>query len=163
LDLSNVSVLVIDDHEFIRSAVTKMLRAFGIRELVDMGDAAEALQLMDGGIVNLVVCDYLMSPMSGIDFTRAVRAASDSQNQEVPIILLTGHTRVEVLATARDAGVTDILAKPVSPKTLLNRIVHVFDNPREFIRSPTYAGPDRRRRSIPWPGVERRGAKGTTR
>jgi two-component system, chemotaxis family, chemotaxis protein CheY len=58
---------------------------------------------------------------------------------------------------ARDAGVTEFLAKPISAKALYNRILNVVAHPRPFIRTKTYFGPDRRRNTLnPYAGPERR-------
>ena len=59
--------------------------------------------------------------------------------------MLTGHTEKARVTAARDAGITEFLAKPISAKALYQRIVNVVANPRPFIKTKTYFGPDRRR------------------
>src|SRR6185436_8595600 len=63
----------------------------------------------------------------------------------VPIIMLTGHSEKKRVTAARDAGITEFLAKPISAKGLYERIVNVVASPRPFIKTKTYFGPDRRR------------------
>jgi DNA-binding response OmpR family regulator len=75
----------------------------------------------------------------------------------VPIIMLTGHSEKKRVIAARDAGVTEFLAKPISAKGLYGRILNVVANPRPFIRTKNYFGPDRRRNANPnYSGPERR-------
>jgi DNA-binding response OmpR family regulator len=71
--------------------------------------------------------------------------------------MLTGHTEKQRVTAARDAGITEFLAKPISAKALYQRIVNVVANPRPFIKTKTYFGPDRRRAvSNSYVGPERR-------
>ena len=71
--------------------------------------------------------------------------------------MLTGHSERARVMAARDAGVTEFLTKPISAKGLYQRIVNVVFNPRPFIRTETYFGPDRRRNVNPnYNGPERR-------
>jgi DNA-binding response OmpR family regulator len=71
--------------------------------------------------------------------------------------MVTGHTEKDRVTAARDAGVTEFLAKPISAKALYERIVNVVANPRPFIKTKTYFGPDRRRNSNSnYVGPERR-------
>jgi two-component system chemotaxis response regulator CheY len=75
----------------------------------------------------------------------------------VPIIMLTGHSEKQRVVSARDAGVTEFLVKPISAKSLYDRIVNVVVNPRPFIKTNAYFGPDRRRNVNPnYVGTERR-------
>ena len=98
-----------------------------------------------------------MSPLDGMDFVRMVRTGNDSPNQYVPIIMLTGHTEMNRVLEARDSGVHEFLAKPISAKSLYARIRAIIENPREFVRTSMYFGPNRRRRqSATYNGSERR-------
>jgi DNA-binding response OmpR family regulator len=87
---------------------------------------------------------------------RLVRTGKDSPNPFVPIIMLTGHTEMHRVIEARDAGVHEFLAKPISAKGLYSRVKSIIERPRPFIRAGLYFGPDRRRRQIDWKGPERR-------
>ena len=82
---------------------------------------------------------------------------SQSPNPFVPIIMLTGHTHVDRVLQARDAGVTEFLAKPISINAILSRLVAIVDHPRPFVRTKSYFGPCRRRRDDhQYQGPERR-------
>ena len=92
-----------------------------------------------------------------------VRTASDTPNPMLPVIMLSGHTEPKRVAEARDAGVTDFLSKPVSPKALYLRIEQVILRPRQFVRAKAFEGPDRRRhRDDKYSGRRRRQADDPT-
>src|SRR6516225_2317037 len=86
-----------------------------------------------------------------------IRQPGANANPYVPIIMLTGHSEKKRVIAARDAGVTEFLAKPISAKALYQRILNVVANPRPFIKTRTYFGPDRRRNVNPnYSGPDRR-------
>ena len=75
-----------------------------------------------------------------------VRTSSDSPNPFMPIVMITGHSERSRVNAARDAGVNEFLVKPVTAKSLMDRINTVVNHPRSFVKGGTYFGPDRRRR-----------------
>jgi DNA-binding response OmpR family regulator len=98
-----------------------------------------------------------MDGMNGLDFARQVRTSPQSPNPFLPIIMLTGHTHIDHVRLARDAGVNEFLAKPVSVKAIFTRLVSVIEHPRPFVRTKAYFGPCRRRRATEeYRGPERR-------
>jgi two-component system chemotaxis response regulator CheY len=157
-NFARLTVLIADDNRHMRQVVVGILRGFGFRNIIECDDGSDAFAEMRANSIDMVICDWIMEPLDGYDFTRLVRTASDSPNPFVPIIMLTGHTEIFRVMQARDAGITEFLAKPVSAQTLWRRLVAVIDNPRPFVRAPHYVGPDRRRRAKPdYDGPERRG------
>ena len=90
-----------------------------------------------------------MPIFDGLELTQMIRQPGANANPYVPIIMLTGHSEKKRVIAARDAGVTEFLAKPISAKALYQRIVNVVANPRPFIKTKTYFGPDRRRNVNP--------------
>lgn len=149
--------MVVDDNRHIRMIVKTILRSLGVERVVDLEDAASALREMRNLPLDLIICDLMMTPIDGIEFVRMVRNAQDSPDRFVPIIMLTGHTEMQRVAEARDAGVHEFLAKPVSADILFERVTTVIGQPRPFVKSKTYFGPDRRRRDDPkYRGPERR-------
>ena len=87
-----------------------------------------------------------MAPMDGLEFTRRVRSSSNHKTAGLPIIMISGYTEKAKVEAARDAGVNEFLAKPVTPQSLISRITDIVERPRAFVRTGGYAGPDRRRR-----------------
>ena len=99
-----------------------------------------------------------MAPMDGYDFAKHIRNSPETPNPFLPVIMVSAHTELTQVKRARDVGVTEFLAKPISAKTLLVRFCSVIDNQRAFVRSSKFIGPDRRRHTDQaFQGQERRG------
>jgi DNA-binding response OmpR family regulator len=104
-----------------------------------------------------VLTDWAMPIFDGLELAQMIRQPGANANPYVPIIMLTGHSEKKRVIASRDAGVTEFLAKPISAKGLYQRVLNVVANPRPFIRTRSYFGPDRRRNTNPhYAGPERR-------
>ena len=145
--LQQVKILIVDDQDFILSILRQMLGVLGARDIHDALDGQEAWEKMSSVKPDLIIADWEMKPVNGIDFSRRVRNDQDSQNPYVPIIMLTGHSDMERVTTARDSGINEFVTKPVAAKPLFDRVINVIEHPRNFVRTESYFGPDRRRRS----------------
>lgn len=146
--LSKVSVLILDDNAHMITIVRSMLLGFGISKTYESRDAAEAFGITRDDPVDLIIADYQMPILDGLEFTRMVRRGDDSRNPYVPIILLTAHTARSRIIAARDAGVTEVCAKPINATQLWTKIAAVVNEPRSFVRAKDYFGPDRRRKNL---------------
>ena len=156
-NLSKLRVLVVDDSKNMRMLVKTILNALGVQTVREAADGQTAMQELRAGPIDVAIVDWVMEPMDGLEFVRQVRTAEDSPNTFLPIIMMTGHTEKHRIFKARDSGVTEFLAKPITAKTLLLRLTNIIENPRPFVRAKGYFGPDRRRRSEDYSGPERRG------
>lgn len=157
LDLSNLSALIIDDNFHMRHLVKSVLSALNVRNVAEAEDGASAIKTLRHFEADFCICDWAMTPIDGIDFTQLIRNSEDSPNIYLPIIMLSGHTEMNRIMIARDAGVNEFLAKPVSATSLYQRIRAIVEQPRKFVRTSNYFGPDRRRRIEPnYVGPERR-------
>ena len=108
--------------------------------------------------IDVAFVDWEMPPDSGLDFVKRIRLAEDSPNPYVPIIMLTGNNEKGHVMAARDAGIHEFLAKPVSPRSVYGRLLSVLHSPRPFVRVGGYFGPDRRRRDTGFEGGDKREA-----
>ena len=157
-------ILLVDDNHHMRVLLGEILRAIGVKHIFEASDGAQALQMMKGHEIDIIMTDLSMQPLDGIDFTRLIRRSKDSPNQMCPIIMITGHSTLTRVHEARDAGVNEFLAKPLTAKGVIERINQVIEHPRPFVRTETYFGPDRRRRADPhYPGPWRRDSDGVKR
>jgi CheY-like chemotaxis protein len=147
--LSDIHVLVVDDNAQMRLLVRCLLRAGGIFNVAEAETASAAFDAMKARQVDLIVLDWKMAPTDGIAFARMVRWRDDSPNPFVPIVMLTAHTEASRVAAARDAGVNGFVKKPISARLLYDRISSALTDPRPFIRSAEFRGPDRRRSPAP--------------
>jgi PleD family two-component response regulator len=148
-NLERLNILVIDDNSHMRHIVKTVLNTLGVKKIREADNGADAMREMRHFLADIVICDWHMEPINGIEFTKLVRCASDSPNHFVPIIMLSSHTQAERVIEARDSGVHEFLAKPISAKSLYLRICMIIDHARPFIQTPIYFGPCRRRKDIP--------------
>ncbi|HTP81708.1 MAG TPA: response regulator [Alphaproteobacteria bacterium] len=156
-NFSTFCLLILEDNRFIRKLVRELCRGFGFPVIAEADNVAEATSLLENDHFDLAICDWEMHPVDGAEFVKRVRSKPESPLRYLPIIMLTAHTAVARVKTARDLGVTEFLAKPISAKTLLGRICSIVDHPRPFIEAPNYFGPDRRRhKDVNYAGIERR-------
>src|SRR5262249_38358435 len=143
------------DH--MRVLLRRLLSKLGVNRIHEYADASEALDEISARKPNLIFSDLSMERMNGIEFTRSVRRRASESECSIPIVMVTGHTEKRHIEEARDAGVSEILAKPITVAGLTQRIEEILFRPRPFVRSANYVGPCRRRRQNPiYPGPWRR-------
>jgi two-component system chemotaxis response regulator CheY len=143
-DLSALSILVVDDNDHMLALVRRLLAAMRIENVKLADDAPSAFTAMKAMPPDLIILDWNMIPVNGLDFLAAVRRDANSPNPEVPILMLTAHTELHRILAARDAGVNWVLAKPISFKGLYDALVLIVESDRAFVKSEVYVGPDRR-------------------
>ena len=157
IDFNRLRFLAIDDNAHMRRILRTLLHSFGTREVYEAEDGAAGLEAFTHIIPDIVITDWVMPIFDGLELTQMIRQPGANANPYVPIIMLTGHSDKKRVLVARDAGVTEFLAKPISAKALYQRILNIVVNPRPFIRTASYFGPDRRRNTnLNYVGVERR-------
>lgn len=149
VDFSRMRALVVDDDRMTRDLVVSMLESIGLGHIDRAADGQEAFNRIRAAGPDIIISDVLMEPMDGISFARRVRTHRESPSPHTPVILLTAHTDRTTVLEARDAGVNAFVAKPVSIDELRRKITLVMNDPRQFIRSEDYVGPDRRHRDVP--------------
>jgi len=157
IDFNKLRFLICDDNPHMRRILRTLLHSFGAREAYEAEDGATALEMYSHYVPDIVITDWAMPIFDGLELTQMIRQPSANNNPYVPIIMLTGHSEKKRVIAAREAGVTEFLAKPISAKGLYQRVLNVVANPRPFIRTRSYFGPDRRRNANPnYSGPERR-------
>lgn len=154
----SLRVLLADDNAHMRTIVAAVLKSIGVKHIRDASNGAEALNVLREWQVDVAMVDFRMQPIDGVEFTRLVRNAKDSANPFLPIIMLTGYADRTRVIEARDAGVTELIVKPVTAQAVIARLNSVIFHPRPFVRTEDYFGPERRRTATPdYGGPERRG------
>jgi len=149
--------MVVDDNQHMRKLVVAILQAFGVTQITEAADGERAWAMMRDANPDVILLDWQMDGMSGLDLARLIRTSPQSPNPFVPIIMLTGHTHIDHVRQARDAGVNEFLAKPVSVRAIMSRLTSVIEHPRAYVRTKGYFGPCRRRRAMDeYRGPERR-------
>ena len=146
-NFERMTTLVVDSNAHMRAILSAILQGFGIGEIVQVSNSTSALQILRGKSIDLIICEYQLSPLDGLELSKTIRTSEDSLNPMVPLLMLTAHSEIEKVKSARDAGVTDFMVKPVSATGLYERIVKIVEQPRQFVRNREFSGPDRRRQS----------------
>jgi DNA-binding response OmpR family regulator len=146
--LAHIRVLIADSDRRIGELVRNVLESLGFGSARLARDGAHALLTLQSKPIDLLITDWEISPIDGINLIRHIRSLAPPL-RFLPIIMLTGNTDLREVEMARDAGVTEFLAKPFSARTLCDRIVSLIENPRSFILTEDFCGPDRRRRDRP--------------
>lgn len=142
-------VLVVDDNQYMRLILSEILRAVGVTYIVEAGDGAEGLHYMREHDFDLVITDFQMQPVDGIEFVRRIRSGPGRPNPEVPVVMITGHSTISRVSAARDAGVDEFLTKPLTARGVMERVHMAVNHPRPYVNSANYKGPERRRRDDP--------------
>lgn len=147
----DLNVLVVDDDAVMTRLLRGVLEAFGFNEVDVYNDGIKAFARTSIKHYSFIICDWKMSKISGIEFVEKIREDSHSPNRFTPIIMLTGKNAKEDVCKARDSGVNEFITKPFTVTSLRTRIIEIIENPRSFIISRNYVGPDRRRKKMPLP------------
>ena len=148
IGLRALSILVVDDNQQMRTIIGTVLAAAGVGRIYYAADGRAGLESLARYEIDVVYADYEMPTMNGLDFIARVRAQGGAARL-TPIIMLTGHSDMLRLSAARDRGVNEFLAKPVTARNILLRLEAVIMRPRPYVQAPDFFGPDRRRRQSP--------------
>jgi two-component system chemotaxis response regulator CheY len=121
---AQIKVMVVDDQASMRAMIRRSLQDLGFRDVRDKGAATEALSAIKSDRVHLVISDYNMPEMDGLQFLEEVR--KDAVIGKTVFIMLTGSSDREVVQRAAALGVNNYLVKPFAPAALKEKIERVF-------------------------------------
>ena len=155
-DFRNSTVLVVDANDFFRKLIEAMLRAFRVGTVRHASDGENAFLEVEKGDIDCVIIDWRLGADDGLSLARKIRTSEESPKPELPIILCTAYTEIDHILEARDAGVNEILAKPLSAAQLYSKLAAGLFDEREFVSVQSYTGPDRRRQDRDFNGEEKR-------
>jgi len=144
INLRDLSVLIADQNTYVSKIAHNMLRGFGTNNVVEVRHAMGAIQALSGQKIDVMLCDAHLPPHGGLSLIRAIRRKTDNENRTLPILLMSADTRELAIRQARDAGANMVIAKPMSPAGLYDRLAWLALTPRQFVDASAYFGPDRR-------------------
>lgn len=156
INLEEIKILVVDDNAFMRSLIRQLLKALGTREIFEASDGREGYEVARQVNPDICLVDWVMEPEDGLAFIKNIRSAEDSPNRLMPIFMVSGFSEESRVMAARHAGANEFVVKPLSATSLFTRIQWVIENPRHFVTTDNYFGPDRRRKDAPFKGDDRR-------
>jgi two-component system chemotaxis response regulator CheY len=145
--LGPFKIMVLEPNPLMRRITVGILRLLGARKIIEMDSVNNAAAYLRQGDVDIVMSEWYLPGSSGVDLVRWLR----HEHPDIaftPFIMMTSQTRLESVTTARNAGITEFVAKPFSAKSLVARIREVIERPRPFVSIGKYFGPDRRRRAM---------------
>ena len=157
INLRDLAILIADPSPYLRTLVQGMLRGFGAGKMLEVENMDAAVAALRSNRIDVILCDGGLPPDGGFTLTRSIRRDAASEHRSIPILLMTSDTRETTIKQGRDAGANMVVAKPLSPANLYDRLAWVAFNPRQYIDTATYFGPDRRFKNEGGPnGIGRR-------
>jgi two-component system chemotaxis response regulator CheY len=120
----NMHVLIVDDYKTMLRIIRNLLRQLGFVNIDEATDGSMALQLMRGGNYGLVISDWNMEPMTGLQLLREVRG--DAKLKNTPFIMVTAESKSENVIAAKEAGVSNYIVKPFNAETPQAKMVSVL-------------------------------------
>ncbi|MBB3899190.1 MULTISPECIES: chemotaxis response regulator CheY [Roseococcus] len=120
----NMNVLIVDDYKTMLRIIRNLLKQLEFDNVEEATDGAEALAKLRAGNFGLVISDWNMEPMTGLDLLKEVRA--DSRLKSLPFIMITAESKTENVVAAKQAGVSNYIVKPFNAETLKEKIEKVL-------------------------------------
>lgn len=120
MDFSKLSVLVVDDFATMRRIVTNLLREAGFQHLAEAEDGVEALRKLENSNFQIVVSDWNMPNMTGLELLKSVRQSE--RLKHLPFLLVTAEARRENIVEAASAGADGYIVKPFTSLTLKDKV-----------------------------------------
>src|ERR1700723_4345232 len=143
--VQSLCVLVVDDNQYTRKMIRNLLLNCGIKDVFEANDGIAALDAIRSIAPDVVILDWEMPLLSGPELVRIVRSPGVFPMPDVPIIMLTGHGERWRVVEAVRLGVNEYLTKPVSAKSLYDRLVAITLMPRANVQLGDYYGPQPRK------------------
>ncbi len=148
--ISEKSILIADEHLYLTRLMCLILKSFGFNKVVFVHDFDSAVEILKTDYFDCLVSDSLADCLSGLGLVNHIRLSDITRNSKIPILWCTGMTQLDQIVDARNAGVSEILTKPLMPDRFLQKLWAALFEQREFISVVDYTGPDRRRRATPF-------------
>ncbi|MEI6427155.1 MAG: response regulator [Pseudanabaena sp. ELA607] len=115
-------ILVVDDYVTMRSIVRKLLLQLGTSNMIEAHDGESALRALRKENVALIIVDWTMQPMTGLQLLKEIRADADINLRNVPFLMMTAETRTDQVKASKEAGANDCIIKPFNAQTLKRKI-----------------------------------------
>jgi PleD family two-component response regulator len=131
--LRNVEILHVDGDSQRRDALRRLLLSLGAARVQVAESAKEAIKVALGTPCNLVICEYRMTPMDGIQLVREIRAVANFPRAHVPVLIVSDPVSSDIIAAAFEAGANHFMIRPLHAPKLYERIVWILGDSRSFV------------------------------
>ncbi len=121
-----MNVLIVDDYKTMLRVVRNLLSQIGFKNVDEATDGTMALEMVKQKKYGLIISDWNMEPMTGLDLLKNVRADNDNGIKTTPFIMVTAESKTENVVAAKSAGVNNYIVKPFSAETLKQKIASVL-------------------------------------
>ncbi|HLB80217.1 MAG TPA: response regulator [Dongiaceae bacterium] len=122
----NMPILIVDDYKTMLRIIRNLLKQLGFNNVDEATDGSTALHKLREKGYGLVISDWNMEPMTGIQLLREVRA--DTRLKEMPFIMITAESKSENVVAAKEAGVSNYIVKPFNAATLKQKLTSIIGN-----------------------------------
>jgi two-component system, chemotaxis family, chemotaxis protein CheY len=122
----NMNVLIVDDYKTMLRIIRNLLKQLGFENVDEATDGGSALTKLRERAYGLVISDWNMEPMTGLELLKEVRA--DHRLKQVPFIMVTAESKTENVVAAKEAGVTNYIVKPFNAATLKQKLSAIWGN-----------------------------------
>lgn len=157
MNLRDLVILIAEPSSYISMLIHGMLRGFGSNKVLEVRNSNSVLHALTAQKIDILICDMRLPPQGGLSLTRAIRSNKDNEHRTIPILIMAADSRESTIKAARDVGANMVIAKPISPAGLYDRLNWIAFNQRKFVDTETYFGPDRRFKIEGYPnGIGRR-------
>jgi two-component system chemotaxis response regulator CheY len=143
--IQSLCILIVDDNQYMRKMIRNLLINCGVKDIYEAADGIAALDSIRTVAPDAVILDWEMPLLSGAELVRIVRSPGVFPMPDVPIIMLTGHCERWRVVEAVKLGVNEFLSKPVSAKSIYDRLVSITLQPRPVVQMGEYYGPEPRK------------------
>ena len=120
----NMPILIVDDYKTMLRIIRNLLRQLGFNNVDDAMDGSDALSKLRSKDYSLVISDWNMEPMTGIELLREVR--QDNTLKDIPFIMITAESKTENVIAAKESGVNNYIVKPFNAATLKAKLTSVL-------------------------------------
>jgi two-component system chemotaxis response regulator CheY len=127
IDFSALTILVIDDQDFVRTIIAQLLKRLGVAKVLECANGAYAFEMLEHHKPDVILCDVKMGPVDGLQFLKDVRGGRGGSDPQVPIIFLTSSSDRNTVQTAIAHDVDGYMVKPVSAEDLKSKIFTVLN------------------------------------
>ena len=120
----NMNILIVDDYKTMLRIIENLLKQLGFKNILQATDGAAALQVLQTAPVGMVISDWNMQPMTGLQLLKEVRASDKLKT--TPFIMITAESKTENVVAAKEAGVNNYIVKPFNAETLKTKMTAVL-------------------------------------
>lgn len=142
--IQEINILIVDSNAYMRRLTRMMLQNLGAKSVIEAGDGLAALEAIRACDPDVMIIDWDMPVLNGLEVMRIVRSPGLFPRPDIPIIMLTSRTQRRVVAEALRTGVHEFLVKPTSHKLLRDRLTSIVAKPRRMLRLGDFYVPEPR-------------------